>query len=258
MSLFTINCTSIKHKELSIKDTEGFRVSYFDYKTKPEKSINRTVIIFPPTGGVTYLEKSYAKNLCKKGANVKVLNGWSGQNRKTLDLTLHQDLHSKAMKAFSMVLDTIGEKQTISVMGTSLGGLYSSVAANKFDRINNIVVVAAGTPIPEVIAHSEHESMKTLRNKRYKQSPYNSRDEYAKAISDVFFLDPQDLPPKYKDKKLAMVILKDDLAVPTKYQQNLKNYWLPEKTIYLDSNHIWGIIKTWLFHSDELVDFLIK
>jgi hypothetical protein len=77
--------------------------------------------------------------------------------------------------------------------------------------------------------------------------------EYTEALSRVFKLEPT-LNPN-KNKTVGVVIATKDETVPTKTQKQLIDYFHPTKVITIDSGHVWTVVKTWLFHTQELVDF---
>lgn len=247
----------MKRYEMVQFGDEEFKIQTLIYNPKSEVHKN-TVIIFPPTGGVNFLDRSYAKKLQKKGAKVILMSSWTGDDEKLLDLGLHQRLHSRAMRALEVVLESIPEDQNISLLGASLGGIYTSIAVQLFDRINKAFIIGAGAPIPEVIATSNNKGMEWLRAERNKTMAFKSEDDYADAIHQVFKLDPLDLPKRHTKKDLAMMVLLDDESVPTKNQLRLKEHWDPSLYIEMQHGHVWGIVQTWWRHSDQVTDFLVQ
>lgn len=236
---------------------EGFQVLYESYAAKPPNHKQRTILILPPTGGVTYLERSYARSLSQQGVAVKVLQKWTGMDQTSLDLNLHQKLHQLAMRAVQEVIDTCPKNHKISLMGTSVGGIFTAVAASKFDRLDRVLSIAGGSPIPDLIVDSDYETMKTLREKRFKKFNFRSREQYLKALDQSFFLNPHKMPKKFKNKHLGQIILLKDNAVPTTYQKKLQQLWKPEYVREIRASHFNGIIKAWWFFSDEIEKFLI-
>ena len=77
-----------EQKRISSADGE-FEVAYYEYAPEDEQSVVRTVVIFPPTGGITFLDKSYARKIKKRGARAIVLSHWTGKSEESLDLRLH-------------------------------------------------------------------------------------------------------------------------------------------------------------------------
>jgi esterase/lipase len=259
LSFLTLSfgCTSNRTTLKTINDKNHFEVKYREYQPFEEKKLNHTVLILPPTGGVTYLDKSYAKALSKKGATVKLLTHWTGEAEESLDLDLHQRLHTRAMHALSMVLESTPREQKISLMGTSLGAIFTVVAANQFERIDRVLSIAGGNPVHKVITHSNYKTMKNLREKRLNKFKFKNIEDYTQKLEPHFLLEPEKNQALFKNKHRAVVILLEDQAVPTEFQKYLKNYWQPEMIIELNSSHFWGIVKTWLYHSEEIIDFLI-
>ncbi len=252
----SFGCSHLKRFDKFSITEKNFHVQTMVYK--PNEPNQNTVIIIPPTGGVNYIDKSYAKQLQKKGAQVIIVTSWTGDQESNVDLKLHQRLHARAMKAIGLVLETIPSDQTVSILGASLGGIYTSVAVEVFDRIDKAFVIAAGVPIPDVISVSNNSGMEELRKKRKKQMNFKTSKEYADAIHSVFELDPLDLPTKHENKKLGMIVLLDDKSVPTVNQIKLKEHWKPVYYKEFHLSHFWGIVKTWWSYSDEVTDFLVK
>ena len=68
-----------EQKRLSSADGD-FEVTYYEYAPEDEQTVVRTVVIFPPTGGITCLDKSYARKIKKRGARAIVLSDWTGKS----------------------------------------------------------------------------------------------------------------------------------------------------------------------------------
>lgn len=263
LSLFVFNlsgCSGVQLKEsqkLEIKDTD-FYVSYNEYLPPKGTPVVRNIIIMPPTGGENYLDRSYAKQFAKAGGHVKILTEWANSSENKYDLALHQRLHARAVKAIEIVLKSFPEGEPVSLLGTSLGGLFSSIAASKFSNIDRIIVIGAGVPIPELIVDSDQEAMVYLKDIRKNKLNLKNRNEYVSALKREFFLDPTDLEPGYKNKKLGQFLITKDKTVPTANQEKLKQLWQPQLLVEMHWSHFWGIIFTWFNHSQKITDFLIK
>ena len=243
-------------KKSEYRDPSGFSVAFEEYRSPTNTPKDRSVIIMPPTGGANALDRSYAKSLAKKGALVKVITGWSGDKEENIELILHQNLHARAVKAIKVVTENIPPAHKVSLMGTSVGGLYSSIAASQIDRLERVLVIGAGITIPSVIVHSDQKAMRDLREKRIKAFGFKSDEEYLMALSNNFNLDPKSLPEKFKSKKLGMVLISKDKTVPTINQQELLRHWSPDVKIVIDSGHFWGIVRAWWSYSNEIENFL--
>jgi len=250
-------CASAPPQDFSSTANDGFTVKYQEFQPSEKKAVPRTVVIFPPTGGVTYIEKAYAKAMAKRGATVKVIETWTDLPNPGIALSLHQKLHERAMRALKMIHATIPRGHKVSLLGTSLGGIYAAVATHQFDFMDRVFVIAAGSSIPKIIAFSEHDSMTPLRKQRKEKFGFPDNAAYAAAIDEVFFLDPSDRPEGSKGKTLGMAISLKDKAVPTEFQEDLKNLWNPTKIIPINAGHFWSIVTTWASHKNEIAKFLV-
>jgi hypothetical protein len=257
--LNTICCVSANSKEIwSTLQTNDFQVEVEVWQQPDEVGATRTVVIFPPTGGVNRIDRSYANQIFERGQNAIVIKGWTGQDEKSIDLEIHQRLHERALRAFSVVLEKIPQDQNVSVVGTSVGGIFASIIASQFDRPDRVLVITAGAPIPEVIAESDEEGLANLRSTRFKKFGFQNNQEYAGAIEKVFHLDPLKLSGDFKGKKLGVVLATEDTTVPTRHQQNLIDFWQTPEVLTVETDHFWGIVRTWWNHSDWVVNFLIQ
>jgi dienelactone hydrolase len=220
----------------------------------PNKATERAVIILPPTGGTNLIDRSYARRLCRAGFDVYILNHWSGDGETDIHLDLHQKLYTRALQATRIALAHIPGRY-VGVLGTSVGALFAEVAAGSLARIDAVMVIVGGAPIPRIIVNSAQRAMIQLRKDRYELYKFTDDREYLTRLTQAFQLDPFELDHKFEKMDLAMVIAEDDIVVPTADQHSLKDFWRPQKVISLRNGHFWAIVKTWLFHSREVVGF---
>jgi hypothetical protein len=235
----------------SVSDGD-FSVKTLDYL--PSKPSDKTLFIFPPTGGTNTIDKSYASQFCKKGFQVQILEGWTKDQETEIDFEIHQSFYSKAQKAIALVLNQSKSKFN-GLIGTSVGGLHASISASLQDRLDAVFVITAGTSIAEVVVYSDQEAMKGLNKRRKEKFQTASDEDQIARIGQAFKLEPLTLGDGFKTKDLGVSIATKDTVVPVEQQNKLKNLWKPKKEIYIENDHFWGIVKTWLFHSDEILDF---
>lgn len=229
-----------------------FQVEVSEYE--PLGVAQKSMLIVPPTGGTNLIDRSYAKNFCAKGYRVFILNGWTGDVETVTDLEIHQSFYGKAQQAIDLVMAEI-HTPFVGLIGTSVGALHASVAASRIPRLNAVFAIVGGTPIAEVIVNSDQQAMRDLRDSRMKRFGFVSGDANIAAIERVFHLEPTTLGDLFRGKDLGMVVASGDTTVPFETQSKLRDFWAPKKLINLDSSHFWAIVKTWLFHTDELLDF---
>jgi dienelactone hydrolase len=249
-SLFGARGCTVNEKSLT---DPNFSLEYSQYINS--SSTKKSLIIMPPTGGVNFIDKRYANEFCSAGYHVYVIKSWTNPNKSSdIGLERHQRDHERAQASISKV---IAEIQTpfIGLLGTSLGGMYAAVAANYQDKINAVFLIVAGAPVTEVIVKSDQDVMQELLKRRKEKFGYKTDDEYLQALERAFFLEPMKLGEKYKTKDIGMVIATQDEKVPTKNQKALADFFKPKKVITYESSHLWGIVKPWLFSSDEIIEF---
>lgn len=233
----------------------NFEVSVLKYAMN--QVATKSLIIIPPTGGTNFIDRSYAKQFCHAHYDVYILNGWTRDQETTFELAIHERFYSNAQTAVRIVLDHIQTK-SIGLLGTSVGALHASVAASLHPRINAVFAILGGTPIADVIVTSDQPAMVDLRNARKKMYGFTTDEQQRTAIDQVLSKEPYKLGLGFKNKALGLVIAEQDQTVATATQYQLKKFWQPQKVITISTDHFWGIVRTWLFHSNEILDFFEK
>ncbi len=243
-----VDCTPT---ELRLQNSENFWVNISRYGPASQKNI----LIIPPTGGTNFLDRSYAKNFCIAGYQVFVLKNWDLQTETgNFDLALHQRFYERSEKAIDLTLNEI-KTGSIGLLGTSVGALHSAVAASTKDRINAVFIITGGAPLSSIIVNSDQDAMVNLGVKRKQAFGFKNKNDYLSALAPQIKLEPMKLGDGFKKKKLGMVVALEDTTVPSEAQKALQNYWKPTFVIELANGHFWAIINTWLYHSDEILEF---
>lgn len=233
-------------------DEKGFTVRVLRYGQ--ETPAERAVLVMPPTGGTNVIDRSYARRLCKAGFDVSILEGWTGDDEYALDLGVHQRFYERAQRAIAAVL-AASPARFHGLLGTSVGGIHAAVAASAHERLHAVFVVTAGAPISRVIVDSDQQAMRDAKRLRRERLGFKDDEEYRKALDARIRLDPFKLPPRYKGKRLGMAVSPADTTVPYSTQKALQELWSPARVIVVGGGHMGSIVRTWLFHSDEIEEF---
>ncbi len=143
----------------------------------------------------------------------------------------------------------------VGIIGTSAGGLYASIAVQMQMRIQAAFFIVTGTPIVDIVMESDQIEMIELRKARYEKLGYKNDSDLREDLHKAFTLEPHQLGDQFKEKIIGMSIALDDSTVPTARQMALKELFHPQKVITYNSSHFWGIAKTWLFSTSNIVDF---
>lgn len=218
------------------------------------RNASKTLLIIPPTGRTNYIDKKYAEQFCQADYDVFILDRWSNDIETTIDLEIHEHFYGQAQKAVSAAIENV-KSPFIGILGTSVGGLHASVAASVQDKVNAVFVITAGISIAEVIVTSDQDAMIGLKRDRVARFGFKNEQENIKAIQNVFSLEPEKLPKKFESKDLGISVAMKDKTVPTATQLKLKEFWKPKKILAYSSSHFWGIVKTWLLDSDQVLEF---
>lgn len=217
-------------------------------------SFERSLIVLPPTGGMNYIDRSYARKFCRAGYRVLVLKNWTGYDVKRTDLDVHQEFYSRMLKAVDLSLGDV-DSEFIGMLGTSVGGLFASVAATKFERLDAVFAIVAGTPLAEVIAGSDQSAMRKLAKDRKDRFGLDTPEKHIVAIGAALELEPTRQPELKTRPRFGMIVSDSDSTVPTANQLKLAEFWKPSKLITMGTGHFWTIVRTWMFYDDEILEF---
>lgn len=255
MGIFFVGCSSLPPESDLKMGTSEFQVDVSYYAA--ETPVQRSILIMPPTGGTNFIDRSYAKAFQKKGFDVYILNKWTASNEMNIELGIHQRLYTRAQTAIAEVINHIKTPE-IGLLGTSVGGLHAAVAASTQPRLNSVFVITAGVSIPEVIVTSDQKAMTDAKAQRNVKYDFTNDEVYLNSLKKEFFLDPTDLQPLHRTKRLGMVVALKDSTVPIKTQNQLMDLWSPTTIVRFNNDHFWTIVKTWLFKKSDVVGFFEK
>lgn len=283
-----VSCMSLSGKsscsitEKVIRDQE-FSVSYIDHWPGGESGegsdggagalVRDVVLIIPPTGGTNFIDRSYARSLCRAGLRAVILNHWSEDDEHSYELEIHTRFYNRAQRAidllvseflggadgdskFGMKSEEEGKSQVkIGVLGTSVGALHGSVAFARRPEITSGFFIVGGGDIADIIVHSDQGAMKDAKEVRRKKYGFKSDEEYQAAVEKVLPYEPLKIPFDRSRKRLGMVISESDQTVPGKNQLLMRDQWKPEVVYSSRWQHMGAIVSTWLFQTDDVVKF---
>jgi len=256
LSIFTLSpktfAATFCQQRSHLFEEGGFKVEVLKYQSARLSA--KTILIIPPTGGTNVLDRKYADTLCEQGFDVLILHHWTNDNEFSMDLEIHKRFYQRSQRAIGIVLNNI-KTPFVGILGTSVGAIHAAVAVHRYDKINAAFLITGGAPISEVTANSDQEVLQNVRQKRFAMMGFKSQKEYVEALDEVLPMDPFNSPHLDPGKKLAMVIAPQDTTVPGANQQALRRLWKPQWVLELSGNHFLAILKTWLFHRDEMVQF---
>jgi hypothetical protein len=119
--------------------TQGIEViSFFSYVPKKANSkILGKILIEPPTGGITLLDKAFAKSFCMAGAETALLETWTGyEESEKIDFGVHDRASIRAIFAGSVKYQA--EVRSESAIIDNFGKLKSHLSLIKAGTHRNI------------------------------------------------------------------------------------------------------------------------
>lgn len=221
-----------------------------------EGAINKRVLVVPPTGGVNLIDREYARQLCDKGIEAWVITEWEPgvvDHVHSLDIRSHDEVSRKALAAIRQIVSRM--KSPVGIIGTSSGAIAASVALAVEPKLKGGVLIAGGSGVAEIIAKSNGEVMRMLRQKR--QQAYRwSQTEYQTQLQHTLRVDVSDFEGLYQGKKIASVVALKDRTIPLRNQVALEKITGAVRLGEFDSDHVDAIVTNYIFDSWRVVQFL--
>jgi len=246
-------------KSIDPVDFKSIETHFERYLPRDKNSNGKTIIIIPPTGGATALDRLNAQRFASDGFTAYVLDSADFSIDEPLDLGLHDRAALKMISIIKHILSYVNPKTNhdVGFLGSSLGALYCSLIFSIDSRVNTAFLLVPGGDLPEINATSKLDKLRYLKKLRTKFYGYKSDDEYILALREVNIIDPLLFAENHKEtgKNLHIVFSVDDETVPTKNQQKLISaFGHPEITVY-KKNHVGTIVQSSLFDYDKMKHF---
>ena len=247
-------------KDISIASVDPIDGVAFELNIKayvPKTDFDKQVIILPSIGGVTTLEAKYASKICARGAAAYVFVHWSGDMEQSIeDLAVHNRGTLRGLHAVESFLKQ--HELPTRILGTSLGGIYSGIAAGKFDLIEKVAIIASGTNLSQIMATSTLADLVELKKKRYEYHRFNNDNDYAQEIKKYLMFEANTFKDNLKNKELLFIRTNSDRVIAPTFQDQLISLFTPSLTsvYYTKYNHKRGIIMAYLRRSNTIANFL--
>jgi len=221
----------------------------------------RPVLIIPPTGGTTILDRSLAQKICDKGGIALILSHFSGIDDAESDWKLHDRGSLRGVTAIRWMIHWLRESSGVSsvgIAGASVGAIYSALVASIDTRIDRAVFIAGGAPLADVVTESDQETVAAIRRARIEREKIASLQDYRARLQIEIELDVGKLLSRQPGREDLVFVGLSDTTVPTATQRYLVDALKPKRVIELNSGHFWTIFRAQAFHSETISDFLLK
>ncbi len=229
---------------------------------------NRVVIILPPTGGLSVLDRRLARLHCERGVRTIAMAGFDGLDDTSTDWKLHDRGFLRGLTAIRWAMRWVesrpgaGRETRYGIFGASLGGLQAALVASHEARVDRLALVAAGAPLARVVATSEHEAVARLREPRWREAGIEDVAAYEERLNKEIELDWGRFVPASNERSnersdLVFVSL-SDTVVPTDTQAELAKRLGNPKKIEFWTGHFWTIVRAQLLYGGEIVNHLVS
>lgn len=256
--LRSLDCRGLNVERHRVQDKDGFQVEFQAYEPLFGKGqMASSVLILPPTGGVTWLEHRYAKMIAHRGMRAVMLESWTGDYERNLDFGVHDRHLKRSNRAIQLILEKY-PNSSFRVLGTSLGSLYGLSALARVDRIEAGVLITCGAPFSRVIGDSLHSNMNHLRDERMTRFKIKSHEEYVSWLdryvtwNDINLIQ-QSIAGR---KRIFQVLANNDEWVPSRWQYHLRDIIGGGPCLKFEASHIRSILEAHLFYRDMIIDFI--
>ena len=219
------------------------------------------IFILPPIDGANELDRTLARAFCASGMGayiVNIINDPEFEDR-TWDLNTHTYEVLRVEKGLKLVMDKLETDSGVSgkfgILGASLGGIQSAYIAGSDTRIIASVILAGAGNVPGILAFSEQNTIKNLREARMSLFGIQDQPTYESIMNPFILFDPIDVAGNVKPGSMMMFITTKDDDVPTVYQQELRSKVREPRVIEIDAEHIPGIVIAGTVHGPDIIEF---
>lgn len=226
--------------------------------------IRPLIFVFPPIMGNTHIDKSVAKKLVNKGANVVLVEMESLFEEKISIKDLSNKFYYTLYLLKQLVESSIQNPELnidhdrVGVFGLSLGGIVGATLAGISPSVKRLYVIGASGNLPLISFNSTRRSISIFRENSMTKNSLIDAESWANFSKPYFRkLDPLNYIENYKEKKIFMLMSPSDTTVPfTAQAQFWKALGQPDYRLY-DMSHISMIIRWFIEDQGHMLDFFI-
>ena len=232
---------------------------FVDYVPRNRSALGN-VIILPPTGGENFIDRIYARHLCKHGIAAQILEHWPKDVESSYDFDVHDKSYVRGLTAIRQVEHwiQINHSGPVGIIGTSVGSLYATLALETMDSIKSGVLIVAGAPLSRILAYSDLEPVIAQRNSRMKTWGFKTAADYERALKEKLQIDGLVLANNLKSKHLQQYIGLKDTTVPTDTQLALWNASGKPSGDQYQLSHVSSVVRTYWSHREDIAKFFMK
>lgn len=232
----------------------------YDFYAPADRPSDRLVVITPNIDGATPLEYFLKDYLVNRGFSVLI--AYALEMNFTYDSTTAAQFERESVRAqmgTTRLIEELGrtesfDKQSIGLLGASLGGIRSAILFGLDDRFKAMFIAVAGADFPSIYANSTNSVLRPIRAAHMEYLGLRNTSSYERYLRARLKLDPSLVIKSPNLENVAMVIAENDRIVPTYNQWQLwtliKNTGVHPKTYISESGHVRGALHLLRYRSD--------
>lgn len=251
--------------KIDVKDPLTQKTKTLELKISRPRRVDRSpvVIIVPPISGATPIDHSMAYGLCTARLASIIADINDNSQPQEMPAWGHEDvINRSAVLSLRTVIDFAQahpkfDANKIGMMGTSLGGIDTSIMAGvEPERLKAIVISVGGGNLPYTMARSTNKRIRTLRDRRMAHLNMASVDEYEDVLHDILRYDPLDFASRARPERILMFHATRDTMVPYKTQRLLYEALGRPMFDSVRMEHVTGIIYVAYSKLGKMINFI--
>jgi hypothetical protein len=227
----------------------------------PDRAGFPSVVILPPTGGESFIDRGYARSLCRRHVAGVIIKQWTHDTEAGLDFKTHDRGFARGIVAIRRVKHWILSERPgakLGILGTSVGGLYAGLALSLDSDFSAGALIVAGAPLASILARSTLPPVIQQREARMKEFSISSQQEYEQRLLAEIELDMLRVGNLLASRPMLMIRSSTDTVVPADTQEKLWNAaGNPRGEVY-SSSHKWSIVRAYLFQRARVARFFAE
>lgn len=215
--------TSVEYLLQDSRRSTAF-VETYSLKIKLLQRPLRHLIILPPTGGVSFIDRGYADYFCRHGFGVSILKDFTHSNLVNLfpyQLEMHDEVAKISIQAIRAILSRIPDDDPVYILGNSVGAILGSISFALEPRIRKGVFIVGGAYLPGIISQSRQKNLKDLKKIRKERFKFTDDISYEMLLKENIKIDPLYFLDSLGKKPGLYIYSVRDKFVPSKYQKKL-------------------------------------
>jgi dienelactone hydrolase len=251
------NYSEIFEGELSTTQNNSLieqKIPFRFYSSKVTSTEKKPVLVlFPPIDGTFPLENTLGKFLAYMG--IHVLVSYPQESLVTPGKNISDINQLVARTAFtpSYLLDWLQtmpqvDRDKIGYLGISMGGIRAMLSMGVDSRPKAGILIVAGGNLPEILTHSDQESVTLFRQQLMEKQNFQTKPELLNYLQQGLLWDPLSFIEDGQQDRFLCIMSDNDKVVPSKNQQELWKALGKPKFYQLSYGHVGSaIVSTFYF-----------